>query len=80
MLAYYDDVGGWWDLLLCELLTGHTSGAWVLDRIDIHERWIGWFESEEGEAKAPCKLVGEAKTVELWMRKGGLGRDYAELA
>jgi hypothetical protein len=79
MLAYYDDMGGWWDLLLCELLTGHTSGAWIMDRVEIHKRWIAWFEREEGEAEAPYKLVGEAKKLELWMREGGQGRDYAEL-
>jgi hypothetical protein len=80
MLAYYDDMGGWWDELLCELLTGHKSGAWVFLRPDIHKRWIDWFENKEGEAEAPYKLGREAKRVELSMRDGGLGRDYAELA
>lgn len=63
MLAYYDDFAGWWDELLCELLTGHRSGAAVMFRKDIHKRWIDWFENEEGEAAR----------MEGWMREGGQG-------
>jgi hypothetical protein len=79
VLAYYDDDGGWWDELLCELLSGHRSGAFVFIRMDIHKRWIDWFESEEGDAEAPYKLVGEARRVEEYMRAGGLGHAHAEL-
>ena len=80
ILAYYDDFGGWWDELLCELLTGHRSGAAVMFRKDIHKRWIDWFENKEGEAEAPYKLVGEAARLERWMREGGQGRADAELS
>jgi hypothetical protein len=80
MLAYYDDWGGWWDELLCELLSGHKSGAPVMFREDIHRRWIDWFENKEGEAEAPYKLVGGAASLELWMRAGGVGHPHAELA
>jgi hypothetical protein len=80
VLAYYDDMGGWWDELLCELLSGHRSGAPLMIRNEIHKRWIDWFESEEGDAEAPYKLVGEAKRLELWMRAGGQGRAHAELS
>jgi hypothetical protein len=79
MLAYYDDLGGWWDELLCELMTGHKSGAPVFFREDIYRRWIDWFENKEGEAEAPYKLVGETARLEQWMREGGQGRAHAEL-
>lgn len=80
MLAYYDDFAGWWDKLLCELLTGHRSGAAVMFRKDVHKRWIDWFENKDGEAEAPYKLVGEVARVEGWMREGGQGRAHAELS
>jgi hypothetical protein len=80
MLAYYNDAGGWWDELLCELLSGHKSGAPVMFRLDIHKRWIDWFESKDGDAEAPYKLVGESARMERLMREDGLGRPHAELA
>jgi hypothetical protein len=79
MLAYYDDFGGWWDELLCELVSGHKSGAPVMVRDEIYRRWIDWFENKEGETEAPYKLVGEAATLERLLRADGGGHPHAEL-
>jgi hypothetical protein len=79
MLAYYDDFGGWWDELLCELVSGHKSGAPVMVRDKIYRRWIDWFENKEGETEAPYKLVGEAATLERLLRADGGGHPHAEL-
>lgn len=80
MLRYYDDMFGWWDELLCELISGHRSGAMIFFRPQLHERWIRWFESETGESEAPYKLIGEAASFELQLRANGRGHPSAELA
>lgn len=79
MLAYYDDFGGWWDELLCELVSGHKSGAIQMNRHENYLRWIDWFKNKGGETEAPYKLVGEAAQMERWMRAGGVGNPHAEL-
>ena len=65
MLAYYNDLGGWWDMLLSELWPFHPTDPRIFDRTFNQKVWIDWFESEVGDCVPSVPLSGHRPAVVL---------------